>query len=111
MFTGIIEAVGVVAAAEEVFDGLCRTAGEGDVSRYVAELLRRHVIDADLANLIGAEQATKVPKREFHINTKVAVTSFADLGKRYYEEKHSFLRRVGNLADPAQQAAAASLFD
>jgi hypothetical protein len=69
------------------------------------------VIDADLANLIGAEQATKVPKREFHINTEVAVTSFADLGKRYYEEKHSFLRRVGNLADPAQQAAAASLFD
>ncbi|WAP70965.1 hypothetical protein [Jiella pelagia] len=37
-----------ITLAEEVFDGLCRTAGEGDVSRYVEELLRRHVIDADL---------------------------------------------------------------
>ncbi len=67
------------------------------------------VIDNDRPDLV--DQATKVPKREFHINKDVAVNSFADLGKRYYEEKNSFLRRVGNLADPAQQAAAASLFD
>ncbi|WP_336231756.1 HD domain-containing protein [Thalassospira sp. CH_XMU1458] len=53
----------------------------------------------------------KVPRREFHINKDVEVRCFADLSKRYYEEKHSFLRRVGSLTDPAQQAAAASLFD
>jgi hypothetical protein len=69
------------------------------------------VVDADLLPAHVAGDELKWPKREFHINEDVTVKSFADLGKRYYEEKHSFLRRVGNLADPAQQAAAASLFD
>ena len=69
------------------------------------------VIDPEISAVLMDETATKVPKREFHINTDAEVKSFADLGKRYYEEKNSFLRRVGNLTDPAQQAAAASLFD
>ena len=75
------------------------------------------VVDAVDQNKFSAAAAilednkTKVPKREFHINADVDVKCFADLSKRYYEEKNSFLRRVGSLTDPAQQAAAASLFD
>ncbi|MFH1806004.1 MAG: HD domain-containing protein [Pseudomonadota bacterium] len=72
------------------------------------------VVDAEGIRITDAPQdahTTKVPKREFNIDATAPVACFADLSKRYYEEKHSFLRRVGNLADPAQQAAAASLFD
>jgi hypothetical protein len=52
-----------------------------------------------------------VPQREFHINKDVEVRCLAGLSKCYYEERHSFLRRVGSLTDPVQQAAAASLLD
>ena len=69
------------------------------------------VIDPKISAALMDPHATKVPKREFHINADADVKSFADLGNRYYEEKNSFLRRVGNLTDLAQQAAAASLFD
>ncbi|MEQ9347124.1 MAG: HD domain-containing protein [Thalassospira sp.] len=74
----------------------------------VADAVDTHISAS--ASTLDLNEA-KVPRREFHINKDVEVRCFADLSKRYYEEKNSFLRRVGSLTDPAQQAAAASLFD
>ena len=67
------------------------------------------VIDAqvDPAEL---ETTALVTRRDFHINPEAEIRCFADLPKRYWEEKSAIRQRVGVLGARARRAVAGDLF-
>lgn len=67
-----------ITVDEQVYDGLHRTVGRGRISRFIEELVRPHVLDAELDEAYRAMAEDEEREREALAWSEALVEDVAD---------------------------------